>query len=482
MSTLTGPPLSTKSQESVAMESTAPSSHGDPDPEVAQQKAPQHPKLIMLALCTTMFLVSLNTFIMTTALPTIAVEFATSDAGYAWIASAYMLAFGVVVPVWANISNVFGRRIILIITNICFLAGTLIGALSVSAAVLTAGRVIQGIGGGGLTVLVNLCVGDLFTIRLQTVKVPLLQGLKSIDWLGNLTIIGATLMLLLGLQLGGTVYPWDSSRIICLLAFGAATFGLFAIVEWKVKAPLLPLRFFSLRSRLAILGINASQSFITTGCTYFLPLYFQLGLGLSSLTSGIYFLPTTLTLAVFFLCVGHIVKRTGEYRLLIRCGACALVLGTGIFIDLQPYISWPRLISSQIIVAIGLGLTYQAPLIAFHAQIEEKDVPMGTSTFQFIKTFCQTVSVVIGQVILGNGIAHRVNILQRAGLSTALIATLSGGNAISSASAIESLAESQRTAVRGVIVAALRELWIFYTAIASFGLLASIGIAKTKLS
>ena len=139
---------------------------------------------------------------------------------------------------------------------------------------------------------------------------------------------------------------------------GVATFDVFALVEWKTTAPLLPLRFFGRRSSLAILGINMSQSFITTARTYFLPFYFQLGLGVSSLASGIYFLPTTLTYAVFFLCVGHIVRRTGECVMLSRYGACALILGTGLLIDSQPYISRPRIIIFQIIIAIGLGLTY----------------------------------------------------------------------------------------------------------------------------
>ena len=127
--------------------------------------SPQRTRLIMLALCTSVFVVSLDTFIVTTALPTIALDFTTSDAGYAWIGSAYILSFGVVVPVWANISTVFGRKPIIIITTGIFFAGTLIGALSNSAAVLIAGRAIQGVGGGGLTVLVNICVGDLFSMR-----------------------------------------------------------------------------------------------------------------------------------------------------------------------------------------------------------------------------------------------------------------------------------------------------------------------------
>lgn len=138
--------------------------------EVGEVAASIHPpkhriRLIMLALCLTVFVVVLDTFIMTTALPVIAIDFATSDAGYAWIGSGYMLAFAVVVPVWAKISDIFGRKPVLIITTTIFFAGTLIGALSKDANLLIAGRVIQGIGGGGLFVLVNICVSDLFSTR-----------------------------------------------------------------------------------------------------------------------------------------------------------------------------------------------------------------------------------------------------------------------------------------------------------------------------
>lgn len=122
-------------------------------------------RLIMLALCLTVFVVVLDTFIMTTALPVIAVDFATSDAGYAWIGSGYMLAFAVVVPIWAKLSDIYGRKPIIIITTCLFFAGTLVGALSKSATMLIAGRVVQGVGGGGLFVLVNIIVGDLFSMR-----------------------------------------------------------------------------------------------------------------------------------------------------------------------------------------------------------------------------------------------------------------------------------------------------------------------------
>ncbi|KAL8645686.1 MAG: hypothetical protein Q9210_006567 [Variospora velana] len=454
-----------------------PSDHAEPSKHLTRQRK----GLVMVALCSTMFVVSLDTFITTTAVPTIALDYDISDSGYAWIGSAYLLAFGSMVPVWANISQVFGRRIILTITNLFFFAGVLTASFSQSAAVLITGRAIQGIGGGGLTVLVNMCVGDLFSIKERGFYFGLV-GMKRIDWLGNLTVVGATTLLLVGLQLGGTTHPWNSTLVICLLTFGVMTYGIFGFFEWKVApVPLLPLRFFKRRSLLAILGVNVSQSVITTGCTYFLPLYFQLGLGLSPLMSGVYFLPTTLTLAMFFLCVGHIIRRNGHVVAIIRLGTVILTIGAGILVDSKPYTSWPRIIFAQLLLAGGLGMTYQAPLIAFHAQIDPADVAMGTSTFQYLKTLAQTVSIILGQVIFQNQMQHHAESLMRAGIPLQLVSMLSKGDTVSSAHGIQLLAGTQQVAVRSALVDALNDVWIFYTAVAFLGVLVSAFIQRTQM-
>lgn len=66
---------------------------------------------------------------------------------------------------WAKFSDIFGRKPILIVANIVFFVGTLVAALSYSIAMLIAARAIQGIGGGGLITLVNISIGDLFSMR-----------------------------------------------------------------------------------------------------------------------------------------------------------------------------------------------------------------------------------------------------------------------------------------------------------------------------
>ena len=103
--------------------------------------------------------------IITTALPTIAANFRASEADYTWIGSAYLLAAAAATPTWGKVSDIFGRKPVILIANVVFFVGSLICAVSINVNMLLAGRVIQGIGGGGLIILVNICISDLFSMR-----------------------------------------------------------------------------------------------------------------------------------------------------------------------------------------------------------------------------------------------------------------------------------------------------------------------------
>ncbi|KAL8814549.1 MAG: hypothetical protein Q9223_006241, partial [Gallowayella weberi] len=127
-------------------------------------KVPERSKgkttLIMSALCLT-----LNQTIITTAVPTIASRFKASEADYTWIGSSYLLAAAASTPTWGKFSDIWGRKPILLVANIVFLVGSLVAALSINVKMLLAGRAIQGIGGGGLIILANICISDLFSMR-----------------------------------------------------------------------------------------------------------------------------------------------------------------------------------------------------------------------------------------------------------------------------------------------------------------------------
>lgn len=103
--------------------------------------------------------------IITTALPTVVQYFHASEADYTWIGSAYLLAAAASTPTWGKFSDIWGRKPILLLANLIFFVGSLISALSINIRMLIGGRVIQGIGGGGLIILANICISDLFSMR-----------------------------------------------------------------------------------------------------------------------------------------------------------------------------------------------------------------------------------------------------------------------------------------------------------------------------
>lgn len=142
---------------------------GTPDAPIAQEEErPKRSKLkvslIMFSLAVAVLLVALDITIVTTALPTIAEEF-NSASGYTWVGSAYLIANSAATPIWGKVSDIFGRKPCLLITNAIFFVGSLIAALSVNMNMLIGARVVQGMGGGGLIVLVNIAISDLFAMR-----------------------------------------------------------------------------------------------------------------------------------------------------------------------------------------------------------------------------------------------------------------------------------------------------------------------------
>lgn len=121
--------------------------------------------LCFSALTLSIFLVALDTVLIPTALPTISLSFHIPDSLYPWTGSAYLLSNAASMPFWGKLSDVFGRKPVILIANSIFLGGSIVCAVSISAPMLVAGRAVQGLGGGGVNVLVYVCVADLFAIR-----------------------------------------------------------------------------------------------------------------------------------------------------------------------------------------------------------------------------------------------------------------------------------------------------------------------------
>ncbi|CEL07375.1 hypothetical protein ASPCAL10532 [Aspergillus calidoustus] len=507
-------------------------------PSQAQKLGGKKIAVVMGALCLVLFLAALDMTIISTALPTMAADFNASESGYSWMASSFSLTNAAFVPLWGKLSDIWGRKPILLLANFAFLIGSLICALAKNLPMVLAGRAIQGAGAGGIITLANICVSDLFSVRerpmyyalfgttwaiagalgplvggafttsvtwrwcfwinlpiggvsfailffflkIESPKTPLLGGLKTIDWSGVLLIVGGTLMFLFGLQFGGVNYPWDSATVICLIVFGLFTYVLAMLNEWKIaRYPVIPLRLFTNWHNVLILVICFMHSMVFMGGSYYLPFYFQSVLLVSPILSGVYVLPQVLSLSLMSIVTGIFIRKTGRYRELIIAAFVFLTLGYGLLIDLKPYASWPRIIIYQLIGGFGTGPLFQAPLVALQANIHPSDMAAGTSTFSFLRQVSASISIVIGTVIYQNILVSKSSTISAAvGPQTA--SALSSSFAENSHELIRSLPEAQKDVVLDVFNFSLSRIWIFYTAMAGVGLIVSIFVTPVELS
>lgn len=321
-----------------------------------------------------------------------------------------------------------------------------------------------------------------FFLEVHTPRTPFVEGILAMDWLGTITIVGATVMFLLGLGYGGATYPWNSATVICLIVFGVVTMIVYTLIEWKVaKYPITPLRLFKSTSNLATFGIAYIHGLAYIADLYYLPLYFQIVLGATPILSGVYLLPVAVTLCVASTLTGVYISHSGRYRPPIYFGLVMMILGHGLYINLQPYPSWERIIIFQIMAGLGLGPLFQAPIIAIFSLTKPADIASAAATVFFARDIATAMSIVFGGVIFQNRIrAYKSDI--EGVVSPALTELITSGGATTASGQIRALPDAARSLVRDRYNTALRSEWIFYTALSGAALLLSVFISKQVLS
>ncbi|CAI6342476.1 unnamed protein product [Periconia digitata] len=508
---------------------------------------PSHPKrtvatlLCFSALTLSIFLVALDTVLIPTALASIALDFHIPDSLYAWTGSAYLLANAASIPFWGRLSDVFGRKPIILITNSIFLAGSIVCAVSSSATMLITGRTVQGLGGGGVNCLVYVCVADMFSIRdrsfymgivgamyavacslgpvlggvfaqrlswrwcfyinipfvsialltlhftihLPHTPTPLLHALPSIDWLGNLTILTATLLLLIGLQIGSTA-AYNTPLPLSLIILGTCSYLLYPYTQHLAATrpsttPLTPLRIFRDLSNLSALGVCACDALVFNSVAYFLPLYFQLILARSPSTSGLYMLAVAVPLALVSFVAGYAINKTGRYLEVLQLGLLLMTAGVGLLITLPPTLHLSNIIGFLVLVGIGFGPNFNAPLIALQTRIADADMASGTAAFGFVRMVSGAIGVVVGQVVFQSLVKREVGLFESVGVPGELVGALGGGEAVSAAESVGALDEGVRGVVREGMNGALRGVWGVYCGVSALGLVVSFGIKRARI-
>ncbi|KAH8671725.1 major facilitator superfamily-domain-containing protein [Xylariales sp. PMI_506] len=473
-------------------------------------------RIILLSLCLTQFLGALDITIVATALPTIASSLDADAAQYAWVGSSYTLASTAATPIWAKASDVFGRKPTLLAANAVFAAGSLVAALSLSVNMLIGGRVLQGLGSGGMLILVTLIISDLFelkdrpkyyglaglvwaiasatgpllggvftqtigwrwcfwinlpfellslvmlcfVLRVDNKPVGVVEGLKTLDWVGSILIVGGTICFLYGLESGSSgLYSWSSAMVVCTLVFGILILAAFFAYEARFASnPIFPVKIFSTVTNIATFTFSCLHSFLFITFDYFLPLYFQVVLLFRPLISGLTLFALVLPLSIVSFSTGRLVARTGKYWPPIVTGAVLLTLGTGLLISLGPETNWPKIILFEVIIGIGTGPLFQAPTIALQSHLEKEHIASAMSAFTFMRNLFASCSIVIG---------------------TSILQSTLGTNSLTPHTA-QTHSGSENNAV--AYTTALHTMWTFYTVIGGVMILASLLIKRGKNS
>ncbi|KAJ5532930.1 hypothetical protein N7494_009482 [Penicillium frequentans] len=494
----------------------------------------------MLSLCLSVLLSALDLTIVTPAIPAIVGTF-KSAGGYIWVGSAYTLAYAAITPVWGSVSDIWGRKPIMLIAVAIFLAGSLVCALAPQMDVLILGRAIQGLGGSGMGIMVNVVVSDMFSLRdrglylaitslvwavgsaigpvlggvfttrlswrwcfwinlpvgavsflvllffmrVPSPRTPIGAGLKVIDWTGSLLIVGGSLMVLLALDFGDVVYSWSSATVICLLVFGITVMALFVVNEWKIaKNPIIPVWLFTSPTKVAPYVVFACNSYVFIGQAYYLPLYAQSVLAATALTSGLYLLPLIVSCALAATAAGIFMQQTGKYLPVMYIAQGFLVLGSSLLISLEFESNIAKLVIFQILVGIGVGMNIEAPILAAQAATTIRDTAAVTATMGFVRSLSTAISVVVGGVVFQNEMnARNEKLASQLGSNSSLASEFSGALAASSVEEINTIGlnAGQQVFVRETYFEALKTVWIMYVAFAGLATILNLFVRARKL-
>ncbi len=409
--------------------------------EAAAQPSPQfsHREIleILSGALLGLLLAALDQTVVVTALPAIAGDL-NGLQHLSWIVTAYLLTSTASTPIYGKLSDLYGRRVMLLIGIGIFVAASALCALAQSMGQLIAARALQGVGGGALISMSQAIIADVISPRergryqvymsgvwaLASLGGPVMGGLfveylswrwvfwinlplgvlglmlcnnplkklvvrrqqPRIDYLGAAILVPAVVSLLLVASWGGTEFAWASPEILGLIGVGILLAAAFALQELRAPEPLLPPRLFID----PIIRIASFNSFVVSagmfGAIVLLPVFLQLVLGAGAGRTGVLLIPLMGGTVLGAYPAGQWMRHTGRYKkvpVVTLSGAVAAFL---LLATCGP--STPALLVALYIGLLGVGMGGSMPVMLVAAQnaAQARDIGAATASVAFFRS------------------------------------------------------------------------------------------------
>jgi EmrB/QacA subfamily drug resistance transporter len=436
---------------------------------------------ILGAILLALFLFALDQTVVGTALPVIVTDLHGNDL-YVWVVTIYLLTSTISGPIYGKLSDLFGRRPIIIFAVSLFLISSILSGLSQSMEQLILFRGLQGLGGGAIFPIALAVVADLYTpsergkylglfgavfgvsfligpaiggVITDTVgwhwiffvNVPiglislliiwrLLPAIKrpdaarNIDYLGAAVFAAAISLILVGLTNKGTG-EWTDPAVGGLILAGLVITAVFIWIESRASDPIVPLALFRIRNFSVSVAAMFFAAFGFFGAVIFLPRWFQTVGGASATISGYNLLPLVGGLIVSATMSGQIVARTGKYKILMLVSLVMLALGLVLMTNLTAETDRPVLWFWMVIAGLGIGPSFAVFTLVVQNSVSSARIGVATASL----TFFQQIGGTIGLTLAGSLLATRLvtelpKQLLAAGVPQQVVDGFAGGGAV----------------------------------------------------
>ena len=429
--------------------------------------SPREKLEILGAILLALFLFALDQTVVGTALPKIITDLKGNEL-YTWSVTIYLLTSTISGPIYGKLSDLFGRRPIVIFAVGLFLVSSVLAGLSQTMWQFILFRGLQGLGGGavfpvalavvadlytpaergkylglfgavfGVSSLVGPAIGGIITDQFSWhwiffVNVPIglisliilwrllpairrPEAARNIDYIGALVFALAIAPFLVGLtnkQTGQWTDPAVGGLMLVGLGFGV----LFVWIESRVPEPIVPLSLFRIRTFTISVAAMFLAAFGFFTAVIFLPRWFQTVAGASATESGYNILPLLFGLIVSAIASGQIVARVGRYKILIFSSLVLLALGLFLLTNLHANTDRPTLWLWMLVAGVGIGPSFAVFTLIVQNSVQPDRIGVATSSLTFFQQIGGTIGLTLASTILANRIATELPIqLGKAGV------------------------------------------------------------------